>query len=178
MPGECCWRSSTSSSVRFAVTTSSRCFAPFPCLDKHGNRVPVAEWDRASKLAGITGGTFREWSQHLGDYVSYQRWDSATALGEDPSPTERSRADVERNVAAALGLAEFVNRLAVVAAAGRAARGWEEIGAWALAAIDELLGPRREDDDESDPESGRDRVVAAIEELANLGPVESGSRNC
>jgi ATP-dependent helicase/nuclease subunit B len=146
-----------------------------PVLDQHGNRVPVAEWDRVSKLAGITGGTFREWSEHLDDYVGYQRRNSARTDADVSSTAEGSHADVERNVAAALGLAAFVRRLANVVAAGKGARGWEEIGAWALAAIDELLGPPREvDDEESGPESARDRVVGAIEELANLGLVESG----
>jgi RecB family exonuclease len=57
---------------------------------------------------------------------------------------------------------------------GRAARGWEAIGAWALDAIDGLLGaPRETNDEEAVTESARDRVVAAIDELADLGLVES-----
>jgi ATP-dependent helicase/nuclease subunit B len=145
-----------------------------PVLDRHGNRVPVIEWDRVSKLAGITGGTVREWSQRLADYVSYQRRDPATTLGEDSGTTDRYRGDVERNVAAALGLSEFVTRLTALVETGRGARGWTQIGAWARGAIDELLGPARDvAEDESAPESARDRVVAAIDELASLGLVES-----
>ena len=145
-----------------------------PVVDQFGNRVPVAEWDRVSQLAGITGGPFREWTQRLSDYVRFQQRGSEATAAEAASGAETYRADLERNVAAALGLGEFVKRLAVLVAAGGSVRGWEQLGNWAIAAIDELLGSARDGaDDEREPESARDRVVAAIEALAGLGFVES-----
>lgn len=145
-----------------------------PLLEVNGLRVPTAEWDRVSKLAGITGGTFREWSQHLGEYIRRQERVSDAVSFEASRSTDRSHTDVERNLAAARGLDGFVRRLALLVGAGASARGWEQIATWALHAIDELLGtPSEVRDDARDPESARDRVAAVIAEVAGLGHFEA-----
>jgi RecB family exonuclease len=145
-----------------------------PVLDQHGDNVPVAEWDRVSQLAGITGGPFREWIQHLNDYVRSEQRRAAALAGGSSDRVGRDADGVERNVAAARGLIEFVHRIASLVELGRSARGWAQIGDWATSVIEQLLGPTNDAADASEPESTRAQVRAAIGELARLDAIEAG----
>lgn len=107
-----------------------------PIRTATGAAVPRMAWERISRETGVTTG---DWAPRL----SAHRRRLATQLDARRADAEASPGSVaalERKMADAQGLEEFVTELAVTLRAGRRLGSWVELGAWALMVLRRYLG--------------------------------------
>jgi RecB family exonuclease len=116
--------------------------------------VPVGAWDRCSRAAGVLSG-ITQWRDRLRSYAS--RFE----VPEGMSHSGRT----------ALDLLELIERLYALTTAAASAESWEALGAWAEAALEELLEPS--DDRAALAEAlGELGLLDQIDPIANLSPSE------
>jgi RecB family exonuclease len=149
-----------------------------PLQQADGRPVPVGEWDRASRLAGITGGDGAEWCRHLVALAEECR----RALGgedqfDDEVPTGGARARTDglrRTLAAAVSLGEFVTELDAICRQAGALRSWSGFAEWSRGALARYLGARQTDPTAEGPDH---HVASAVNdtlgELAVLDGVDA-----
>ena len=137
-----------------------------------GKPAPVVAWERLSRQAGVVAGR-KDWDHRLatlGADLEAQA-DEAEADPESPSwLAEQARADARRAGALRSFVLAVVDDLGVAAAAPRA---WPAHAEWAAGMLRRVLGGESRRRSWPEPErAAADRVEAAIERLAALGPVE------
>ncbi|GAA6527116.1 PD-(D/E)XK nuclease family protein [Intrasporangium sp. DVR] len=98
-----------------------------------GERISVTRWERASREAGIVGGS--DWQTRLDAYVRHQELD----LREQELESTRARA--ERNRDTAVQLRDFVAELRLRFEHAATLTGWGDLGRWALELFQQLLPP-------------------------------------
>ncbi|MGD0082514.1 MAG: PD-(D/E)XK nuclease family protein [Acidimicrobiales bacterium] len=122
------------------------------------SRVPVGEWDRCSRAAGVLSG-IAEWRARLRSYMAL--------------PAERFVDGASRE--ATQDLLVFVERLHALVAGLVSARTWVTFQQWADGALEELLEPG--DDREALADSLADLdALDAFDPLNQVGPVERLAR--
>jgi ATP-dependent helicase/nuclease subunit B len=137
-----------------------------------GRRVPVADWERLSREAGVVAGR-DQWDTRLLAEAERReaRAEQAAADGDAGAAARNRRRAAEAHSLRAfvIGLADDLDRT------GRRPRTWSQHGRWARGLLDRLLGPaaRREDwpGDEIERRAA-ERVELAIDRLAALDEVE------
>jgi RecB family exonuclease len=107
--------------------------------------VPVGAWDRCSRSAGVLSG-ITQWRERLRSYAG--RFDGPDGLSHSGRM--------------ALDLLELIERIFVLTTAAAPAQSWEALGAWAEAALGELL----------EPSDDRTAVAEALGELDQLDRFE------
>jgi len=98
-----------------------------------------AEWDRCSRLAGVTGGDLSHWFSKLLSLRDAARRSLAEAGGRGGGALGRARA--ERSLAALRTFLPWLRALDEQLAALERARRWSTLAAACGAALDALLGP-------------------------------------
>ncbi len=114
-----------------------RLLADAPVRDGDGDRVPVARWERISRVAGVVRGA--DWDARLGLYVDEERA-AADREGAAEDPSAGLVARHQRDAEAAERLRTFVLDLQRRLAAGATARTWRELAPWALDLFHDLFG--------------------------------------
>jgi RecB family exonuclease len=148
-----------------------------PIYQADGTAIPVGDWERVSRLAGIVGGGVSSWRRHLDALAD----ESRRALAEenrfgDLESSESSRARAERAarvLAASVTLRAFVGELDDTCRAAIALRSWSGFAEWSRAALIRYLGGEvgRETSNASDDRVGV-VVSNALEELEVLDGVD------
>ncbi len=97
-----------------------------------GRRIPIARWERISRLAAVVGGP--DWDRRLRRFADEQR-----AAAEDPGEHGGSAARL-RDADDALALSAFAAALGRRLADGAALTSWPALARWATDAFHELYG--------------------------------------
>ena len=116
-----------------------------------GERISVTRWERASREAGIVGGS--DWQTRLDAYIRRQELEMAE------TEFDSSRARAERNRETGIQLRQFMAELRRRFAEAETLTSWAELGRWALELFHALL-----------PEDGHARLP--LEEQYALGVIE------
>ncbi|MHB1885134.1 MAG: PD-(D/E)XK nuclease family protein [Acidimicrobiales bacterium] len=118
--------------------------------------LPVAAWDRCSRLAGVVSG-IEQWRGRLRSYMARM--------------TEAQTDAASESLFVSGDLLELVERLHYLTFAARAARTWRELCIWAGEALEEILEP--DDDRRVLTEALADlEQLDSVDPLDGLGPVE------
>ncbi|WP_324651546.1 PD-(D/E)XK nuclease family protein [Georgenia sp. H159] len=121
----------------FSRAETFRALAEAPVRTHDGERVPVARWERVSRLAGVGKGT--DWDERLTAYARLQdRTAAAEEAAEDPRPGRVERA--RRAATSARELRDFVARLRGTLELGAELTTWPELSSWALGLFHTLYG--------------------------------------
>ncbi|HLS74797.1 MAG TPA: PD-(D/E)XK nuclease family protein, partial [Actinomycetaceae bacterium] len=157
----------------FPRAATFRALAEAPVRGLGGRPVPVARWERVSRLAGVAGGT--DWDQRLSRYAARQeRLALELENAEDPRPGQIERA--HREAQAARELHEFIAGLRELLLRGAGLRSWGELSEWALDLFHRLYGPPAELTRLPAEEQYAATVVeATLVGLALLGEVEAAA---
>ncbi|MCU1494368.1 MAG: nuclease family protein [Acidimicrobiaceae bacterium] len=162
-----------------------------PVVDGAGRAVPIGEWDRCSRLAGIVDAEPRAFAAHLrrhaDDMIVASRRrgaDGRTASSADRVDADagvsppvlkdsvRSRRD-ERTAEACSAMAELVDSLVPTIESARSSRTWSELADWSASALDRFLGPARRRGLATSPDAvADDLVLAVLRELAALDDID------
>lgn len=140
-------------------------------LVHEGHRLPLTEWERASRRAGVVGGR-AQWDERLGDHATRREAATADAEGEADARVERLRreAGATRSLRSfVLGLLDDIERWS------SEPRTWAEHSRWLRDLLDSLLGPggRRHGWPPDAVEArAAERVELAIDRLAALDDIE------
>jgi len=114
-----------------------RALANAPTRDFTGERIPVPQWERLSRVAGVVRGD--DWDQRLARYVeSERRTASQEELAEDPRPAVIRRAQYNATHAGRLHAFAVEVRRRLEAAA--ALSSWSELAEIVLQLFRDLLG--------------------------------------
>lgn len=115
-----------------------------PMRQADGEAVPVGDWERVSRLAGVVGGDAAEWRRHLDALAEENR----RALAEEgrfggADPTGGSKAGTRRpsdELAASVALRAFIDELDGICREARALHSWSGFANWSRAALTRYLG--------------------------------------
>jgi RecB family exonuclease len=144
-----------------------------PVLDRSGRRVPVGEWDMASRAAGVIEGA-DQWQDRLALFAA-GRNEELAALGEagegEDDPNARSRRRLERDIEAAESLRRFMAEL-VAASDCNGCGTWAQFRSWAGTLLERWLGPDAAHGSwPAEQQEGWRQVDAALDRLAGLDAV-------
>jgi RecB family exonuclease len=142
-----------------------------PLRGPDGDRVPVARWERISRIAGVVADG--DWDTRLKAYAAQER-----AAADEEQAGEAPRAGLVarrgRDAAAAQALRDFVLDLRGRLDHGASLRGWRELSGWALdtfhTLVGDLGGERWLPEDEA---RAADKIERTLAGLAGLGAVEA-----
>ncbi|GAA1643485.1 hypothetical protein GCM10009744_37220 [Kribbella alba] len=114
-----------------------RALANAPTRDFTGERIPVPQWERLSRVAGVVRGD--DWDVRLAGYVeSERRTAEQEQAAEDPRPAAVRRA--QRNAATAQQLHQFATELRRRLNAASLLGSWSELAQSVLRLFQDLLG--------------------------------------
>ncbi|MDX6246785.1 MAG: ATP-dependent helicase/nuclease subunit [Kribbellaceae bacterium] len=114
-----------------------RALANAPTRDFTGERIPVPQWERLSRVAGVVRGD--DWDVRLAGYVeSERRTAEQEQAAEDPRPAAVRRA--QRNAATAQQLHQFATELRRRLNAASLLESWSELAQSVLGLFQDLLG--------------------------------------
>jgi ATP-dependent helicase/nuclease subunit B len=114
-----------------------RALANAPTRDFTGERIPVPQWERLSRVAGVVRGA--DWDVRLAGYVeSERRTAEQEQAAEDPRPAAVRRA--QRNAATAQQLHQFATELRRRLNAASLLESWSELAQSVLGLFQDLLG--------------------------------------
>ena len=103
------------------------------------NNVPVARWERTSRLAGIVGGQAADWASKLDRYITRQREDlEKEERSDDPWASRIDAARREMDTAA--DMRAFITTLADRLDAARASATWSALSTSMLDLFHDLYG--------------------------------------
>ena len=119
-----------------SATFTALAEAPTRTFD--GQRVPVARWERISRLAGVVGGG-DDWVLKLDRFIEDQH--KVIEQQENAEDPRQSRIDAaRREISTAEDLSRFVTALRERLVAGAATTSWSDLSEWALALFHDLYG--------------------------------------
>ncbi len=149
-----------------------------PLRQSDGQPVPVGDWERVSRLAGVVGGDVAEWRRHLDALAEESRRQLREKGGfDDGAPTMDPGAGSkgwDRLLAAAVSLGRFVGELDEACRVATALNRWAGFAAWSREMLARYLVPGEEDPavDGSDGHVAS-AVVDTLGELEVLDGVDS-----
>ena len=149
-----------------------------PLRQSDGQTVPVGEWERVSRLAGVVDGDGAEWLRHL-DALAEESRRQLREKGRFDEGVSAPDADDgsqgwDRLLAATVSLGRFVDELDEVCRAASALNRWAGFAAWSRETLIRYLGPGEVDPavDESDRHV-ESAVADTLGELEVLDGVDS-----
>jgi ATP-dependent helicase/nuclease subunit B len=141
-------------------------------VGENGSPLPVAMFERISRLAGITGVDVADWHRHLGELIEdlSRRAAARDSAGSprDPSTNGSSRAFGRLDAARALDA--FITELGSVREDALECRRWEQLESWAREVLRRFLGWG--DVGDASLEGADARLDAALAELGSLDSIE------
>jgi RecB family exonuclease len=115
-----------------------------PLRQASGEAVPVGDWERVSRLAGVVGGDAAEWRRHLDALAEENRRALAEEDhfgGAEPTGGAKVRARRQRDeLVASVTLRAFIDELDEICREARALHSWSGFAKWSRAALARYLG--------------------------------------
>lgn len=146
-----------------------------PIVDAKGDRIPVAAFERVSRLAGVTVGDAPEWHRHLNELIE-ELTRRASLFDRSLAPSDgagRRQTRAHLDLEAARALDAFIGDVARTCDEAAMAESWIRLEQWARAVLQRYLG--WSDGDPSAREGANARLDATLAELGRLDSLEPGA---
>ena len=156
----------------FARVDVFRALSGVAVLDREGRRIPVSQWERIARTAGVVRGT--DWTARLDWY----RRTEETVLANEQVADDRNEGFIERTqatIAAIADLQVFVGHLREQLDRGAALRDWAALTAWAMVFVEQSLQGVTESRLPAEEAYALATVRTALAGLAGLERVEASA---